>query len=106
MADAMPRCEACDAGPFNAADLTPPLTPSMEPLNRGQLSSSLDLESGTLTEELVASATINGVPATVPVTVCPHARVACGFRSDGVERIEWFVYRGRVPLAGGVLFLS
>ena len=61
----------------------------MEPLNRSQLSSSL--ESGTLTKELVASATINGVSATVPVTVCPHARVACGFRSDGVERIEWFV---------------
>ena len=59
----------------------------MEPLNRGQLSSSLDLESGTLTEELVASATINGVSATVPVTVCPHARVACGFRSDGVESV-------------------
>ena len=81
----MPRCEACDAGPFNAADLTPPLTPSMEPLNRGQLSSSLDLESGTLTEELVASATINGVPLQ-PVTVCPHARMAlaCGFRLSGL----------------------
>ena len=57
----------------------------MEPLNRSQLSSSL--ESGTLTKELVASATINGVSATVPVTVCPHARVACGFRSDGVESV-------------------
>ena len=55
----------------------------MEPLNRSQLSSSL--ESGTLTKELVASATINGVPLQ-PVTVCPHARMAlaCGFRLSGL----------------------